>query len=52
MRCPRTCRTNHQDISFTFRNQRIQAMDNNNKEQQKIGKELDLTNPEDLSDYI
>ena len=28
------------------------AMDNNNKEQQEIGKEPDPTNPEDLSDYI
>jgi len=29
--CPRTCRTNHQDIFFTPRNQRTMAMDNNNK---------------------
>ena len=27
-------------------------MDDNNKEQQEIGKELDLTNPKDLPDYI
>ena len=52
MRCPRTYRTKHQDISFSPRNQRTQAIDNNNKGQQEIGKELDLTNPEDLPDYI
>ena len=28
------------------------ATDNNNKGQQEIGKKLDPTNPEDLSDYI
>ena len=52
MRCPRTCRTKHQDISFSPRNQRTQATDNNNKRQQEIGKKPDLTNPEDLPDYI
>ena len=52
MRCPKTCRTNHQDISFTPRNQRTQATEDNDKGQQEIGKELDLTNPEDLLDYI
>ena len=43
---------NHQDISFTSRNQRIIATDNNNKGQQEIGKEPDPTNPEDLREYI
>ena len=43
---------NHQDISFTSRNQRIIATDNNNKGQQEIGKEPDPTNPEDLLEYI
>ena len=52
IRCPRTCRTNHQDISFTPRNQRTQVIEDNNKGQQKIGKELDPTNPKDLPDYI
>ena len=51
-RCPRTCKTNHQDISFTPRNQKTQAMDDNNKGQQKIGKEPDPTSPENLPDYI
>jgi len=51
-RCPRTYKTNHQDISFTPRNQRTQTMDDNNKEQQKIGKEPDPTSPENLPDYI
>ena len=52
IRCPRTCRTKHQNISFTPRNQRTWATDNNNKEQQEIGKKPDPTNPEDLPDYI
>ena len=30
-RCPRTCKTNHQDISFTPRNQKTQATDDNKK---------------------
>ena len=51
-RCSRTCRTNHQDISFTPRNQRTMATDNNNKGQQEIGKEPDSTNLEDLPEYI
>ena len=52
IRCPRTCRTNHQDILFIPRNQRTQAMDDNDKGQQEIGKEPDPTNLEDLPDYI
>ena len=52
MQCPKTCRTSHQDISFTPRNQRIRATDNNNKEQQEIAKEPDSISPEDLPDYI
>ena len=51
-RCPKTYRTNHQNISFTLRNQRTQTMDYNNKGQQEMGKKLDPTNPENLSDYI
>ena len=49
-RCPKTCKINHQDISFTS-NRRTQAMEKD-KEQQKIGKEPDPTNPEDFPDYI
>jgi len=52
MRCPKTCRTNHQDILFTPRNQRTQVTEDNDKGQQEIGKELDSTNPENLPDYI
>ena len=50
--CPRTCKTSHQDISFTPRNWRTIATDNNDKVQQKIRKEPDPTNLEDLTDYI
>jgi len=52
MRCSRIYRTNHQNISFIPRNQKIQAIDDNNKEQQEIGKKPDPTNPKDLPDYI
>ena len=40
----------HQDIEF--KTKRIQATETNNKNQQKIGKELNSTNLEDLLDYI
>jgi len=40
----------HQNIEFKTR--RIQAIEINNKNQQEIGKEPDLTSPEDLPDYI
>ena len=33
IRCPRICRTKYQDILFTSRNQKTQAIDNNDKEQ-------------------
>ena len=49
-RCPKTYRMQYQDISFKTR--RIQSTDNQNKEYQEIGKELDLINPENLPDYI
>ena len=51
-RCLRTCRINYQDISFILRNWRTQVTDDNDKEQQEIGKEPDLTNPEDFPEYI
>ena len=51
-RCPKMCKMNHQDILFTPRNQRTQVTEDNNKGQQEIGKKLDLTNLEDLPDYI
>ena len=34
--CPKTCKTKHQDIIFKTR--RAQAIDTQDKEQQKIGK--------------
>ena len=49
-RCPRSCRTNYQEIMFKTR--RAQAMDTQDNGQQKIGKEPDLTNLEDLLEYI
>ena len=49
-RCPKAYRTEYQDI--TFKTRRAQIIKTQNKEQQEIGKELDLTNPEDLSEYI
>jgi len=51
-RCPRTYRTKHWNISFTPKNQRTQAREDNDKGQQEIEKELDPTNPENLLDYI
>ena len=51
-RCPRTCKTNHHDISFTPKNRRTQTTEDDNKGQQEVGKEPDPTNPEDLPDYI
>ena len=42
----------YQDITFTSRIQRLQPTDNKDKKQQNIGKELDLTNLENLIDYI
>ena len=50
IKCPKNCRIIHQDISF--RNRRIQLIDNQNQEQQEIDKELDLTNLKDLLKYI
>ena len=50
MRYPKTCRTKHQNIMFKTR--RVQATDIQDKGQQEINKELDLTNPKDLPEYI
>ena len=49
-RCPNTCKTKHQDIMFKTR--RAQAMNTQDKEQQKINKEPDPMNLEDLPKYI
>ena len=50
--CLREYRTQHQDISFISRIQRLQLIDDKNKGQQKTGKELDPINSEDLLKYI
>ena len=49
-RYSKTCRTKHQDILFKTR--RAQVMDTQDKGQQEIGKKPDLTNLEDLPEYI
>ena len=51
-RCPKTCRTQHQDIYFMLRNRKAQSTDNQDNRQQEIEKELDPTNSEDLPEYI
>jgi len=51
-RCLKTCRTRYQDILFTSNNWRTQAKNKKDNNHQKIGKEPDPTNPEDLPDYI
>ena len=47
---------NMRTIQFTkdikSRTKRIQPMDNQDKEHQEIGKEIGLTNPEYISEYI
>lgn len=49
-RCPRIYRINHQNIMFKTR--QIKAAENKDNGQQKIGKKLDLTKPENLLEYI
>ena len=51
-RCPKIYRTRHQDILFIPKYQRTKAIDEKDNRQQEIEKEPDLTNPEDLPDYI
>jgi len=54
-RCPGNCTMKHKDIRFkTRRNKTMETttMDKKDKDNGKIGKELDKTNPEDLPDYI
>lgn len=49
-RCPRMCRTNHQNIMF--KTKQIQTAKNKDNGQQKIGKEPNPMKPEDLLEYI
>ena len=50
MRCSESCKMKHQNIEFKTR--RTQAIETTTHNNGKIGKELDKTNLEDLSDYI
>ena len=50
MRYPESCKIKHQDIEFKTR--RTRAMETTIQDNGEIRKELDKTNPEDLSDYI
>ena len=51
-RCLKMCRIQYQDIYFMSKNRKAQLMDNQDNRQQEIEKEPDLTNPEDLPEYI
>jgi len=46
------CRMQYQDILFTSMIWRLQLTEDTNKEQQEIGKKLNLTNSKDLLKYI
>ena len=50
-RYSRSCKTSYQDI-IIFKTRRTPTMDTQDKEQQKIEKELDLMKSEDLPEYI
>ena len=52
MRCPKECRTQYQNITFTLRTRRIQPIEETDKKHQKIGKEPDPLNLEDLPKCI
>ena len=51
-RCPGNYTITHKDIQFNRKIKAIEAIDNEEQEQQEVGKEPDPTNPEDLLDYI
>jgi len=51
-KCLKECKIQYQDIVFTSRTQRLQPMEDTDKRQQEISKELDLINLEDLPEYI
>ena len=52
IRCPKECRTQHQNILFIPRKRRLQPMNKQDKEQQEIGKKLNLINLEEFLKYI
>ena len=49
-RCPGSCTIKHWDIKF--KTGKIQATENKEQDNGKIGKESDVTNPEDFPKYI
>ena len=49
-RCPRSYKIKHQNIEFKTR--RTQATETNEQDNREIRKEPNITNPEDLPDYI
>ena len=54
-RCPGNCTMKHEDIQFKARRNKTMettTTDEKDKNNSKIGKEPDKTNPEDLLDYI
>ena len=52
MRCLKECKIQHQNIIFISKTKRIQLTEDIDKEYQEIDKKLDLTNLEDLLEYI
>ena len=51
-RYPSNCTMTHKDIRFNSRRAREMIMDKMEQDNSKIGKELDMINPEDLPEYI
>ena len=51
-RYPSNCTMTHKDIRFNSRRAREMVMDKMEQDNSKIGKELDMINPEDLPEYI
>ena len=50
MRCSGSCKMKHQDIKF--KNRRTQAIENKEQDNGEIGEKPNMTNPEDLPEYI
>ena len=52
-RCPGSCTMKHEDIQFKTRRAKVtENIDTKEQDNEKIGKEPDKTNPENLPDYI
>ena len=52
MKCPKECRTQYQNITFTLKTRRIQPIEETDKEHQEISKKPDPMNSEDLPECI